>query len=721
MLRKIVIGLGAALILVLGYAFWPISSAPTEEELAAYTAKARTYDVTIHRDDFGVPHIYGKTTADVAFGLGYANAEDDYATTQDTAMAMRGRLSAYKGMDTAPMDFLVQALGVWPLIDAKYDSDEFSQEARDVAEAYADALNLYAARHPEQVWPGVLPYTGKDILAGIIFKLPLFYRLDMEVIKLLDPTGEMSLVEMETRAKHYAQLHGAVAPLGSNAMAVAPKRSADGATRLFVNSHQPFEGPVAWYEARLKSEDGLDIAGGTFPGFPMIGHGVRPELGWAFTVNKPDLTDVYELTVNPDNPDQYMLDGEWRDFEKSEARITIKLLGNLRWTVTQPILKTLHGPAIAVEDKTYAVRYASMGEVGALDQFIAMNKATSFEDWTAAMNRGFLPSFNVIYADRTGKVAFYHNASLPNRKAEAGLDWTGPVPGDRSDLIWTSSRGMADNPQVVAPESGFVFSSNNSPFTATDGPDNDVADRFDGTEGFENNMTNRALRQLETYGADEAISRDEFIAYKFDLKYSQASEVAHRRAAILEADLPDDPIIQEARALLAQWDLSTDRDNIPATVGVLGVAMPLVNAEVTGKDAPPAAEAFVAQIRAAHQKLGRLDIPFGDINRMVRGSVDIPLDGGPDIMRAIYDLDGLNGSGKLEVVAGDTLIMMAEWLPDGGFHVDSIHQFGSAATVPDSPHYADQTGLFAAHDFRVMHYDFEALKPTIKRSYHPAD
>ncbi len=86
--------------------------------------------------------------------------------------------------------------------------------------------------------------------------------------------------------------------LGSNELAVAPSRSADGHTRLAVNSHQPYEGRVAWYEARLKSEEGLDIIGGVFPGTPLILHGAGPKLGWAATVNRPDVYDIFKLTVD---------------------------------------------------------------------------------------------------------------------------------------------------------------------------------------------------------------------------------------------------------------------------------------------------------------------------------------------------------------------------------------------------------------------------------------
>src|SRR5450759_5377267 len=133
-------------------------------------------------------------------------------------------------------------------------------------------------------------------------------------------------------------------PIGSNAVAVAPSRSADGATRLLVNSHQPYTGPVSWYEAVLDSEEGWHVAGGFFPGSPFMLHGHNEHLGWANTVNDPDLVDVYRLTLNPDNPNQYRLDGRWRDFEKTDAAIRVKLFGPLIWTFHRPVLWAAQGP-----------------------------------------------------------------------------------------------------------------------------------------------------------------------------------------------------------------------------------------------------------------------------------------------------------------------------------------------------------------------------------------
>ena len=163
--------------------------------------------------------------------------------------------------------------------------------------------------------------------------------------------------------------------LGSNAIAVAPSRSADGATRLLVNSHQPYTGPVAWYEVRLESETGWDMTGGVFPGSPVVLHGTNRNLGWASTVNTPDLVDVYRLEIDPADPDRYRLDGEWRRFERGEVELSVQLLGRLRWTVRRERLRSAHGPALRTPHGTYALRFAGIGELRHLEQYRRMNRA----------------------------------------------------------------------------------------------------------------------------------------------------------------------------------------------------------------------------------------------------------------------------------------------------------------------------------------------------------
>ena len=254
---------------------------------APYLAAAARYDVRILRDPWGVPHVYGARDADVAYGLAFAHCEDDFETIQSVALATRGELAAHVGRDAAPVDYLVRLLGIWDTVEARYERD-LSPATRAVVEAYAAGVNHYAALHPEERIDALLPMTGQDVVAGFALKVPFFYGLDDQIRRIV--AGELEGLPSETAVARFIG-----AGIGSNAVAVSPRRSADGATRLLVNSHQPMTGPVSWYEIRLKSEEGWDVAGGTFPGGPVMLHGHNRRLGWANTVNRPDLADVLSL------------------------------------------------------------------------------------------------------------------------------------------------------------------------------------------------------------------------------------------------------------------------------------------------------------------------------------------------------------------------------------------------------------------------------------------
>ncbi|MEM7493270.1 MAG: penicillin acylase family protein, partial [Pseudomonadota bacterium] len=373
MIKKILVGLGVLLLLtLLGVVAWlhdPLPKNPDSETLAT---AAQNYDVEIIRDSWGVPHIYGVTNTDTAFGVGYAHAEDDFETIQDVVAATRGTLARYKGMAAAPTDYVVGLLDVWGTIEARYDTD-VPNEVKAIAEAYAHGVNLYAAEHPEETWAGLAPFTAQDVVAGFILKTPFFYGFDQTLTELLAETRDAPFANDPNQSAWL--LHPSLNTVrGSNAFAVAPSRSDDGKTRLIINSHQPMTGPVAWWEAHTVSEEGLDITGGLFPGTPVILHGFNQHLGWANTVSKPDLTDVYRLDINPEDDGLYRLDGEWRAFEEQTITIKVKLFGPFAFPAKRTIKRSVHGPVIEAKHGTYAVRYAGMGEIRQLEQYVRLNQ-----------------------------------------------------------------------------------------------------------------------------------------------------------------------------------------------------------------------------------------------------------------------------------------------------------------------------------------------------------
>ena len=669
---------------------------PAPPDPAGLIARAARYHVRIRRDEFGVPHVRGHTDADTAFGLGFAHSEDDFATIQDVALACRGQLAATEGLKSATTDYLVHLFRVWETIDARYGRD-LPADVRAVVEAYADGVNYYAALHPDKVKPGLLPLTGKDIVAGFVFKTPFFYGLDNTLRDLVTP----AVNEPE---------------VGSNGVAVAPSRSADGATRLLVNSHQPYAGPVAWYEAVLESDEGWHVAGGFFPGSPFMLHGHNAHLGWANTVNAPDLADVYRLTINPANDNQYLLDGRWRNFEKSDAAIRVKIFGPLVWTVHRDVLYSAHGPVLKTDHGVFAVRYAGMNEVRQVTQYFRLNRAHDLAEWRAAMALQALPSVNYVYADEKGNIGYIYNGQFPLRKE--GFDWKHILPGDRSDLIWHRYLPFDKIPQLWNPKSGFVFNSNNTPFQAT-APADDLKPRdFSPTLGIQTNMTNRAYRALETFGADRAITAEAFRKYKFDIAYSPHSGVAKMIAQVCAVDAHGDTDLRAAQSVLSHWDRRTNVASRGAALAVL-MAEPVIHAREEGLATVAPLDSLRAAIRTLKEHFGRIDPEWGQLNRIRRGTVDLAIDGGPDTYRAVYGEPQPDGT--LTAAGGDTFIMFVTWDKDGRLSSQSVHQFGSATLDVTSPHYADQTPLFAKMQTKPVLFTEDELKNHIEEDYRPGD
>lgn len=692
-------------------AIWAWQPLPANPDSASLRHGAERYSAEIIRDEWGVPHIFGATDADTAFGVGYAHAEDDFETIQEVVAATRGVLARYRGMEGVATDYVVNLLGIWDTVDAHYAS-QVAPETKAIAEAYAIGLNLYASEHPDAVWAGLAPFMAEDIIAGFVLKTPFFYGLDETLLGLLADTRDAAV---SSPPQQQAWLLDPTLNLvsGSNAFAVAPTRSPDGVTRLLINSHQPMSGPVAWWEAHLVSDQGLDIQGGLFPGSPVILHGFNRNLGWANTVSKPDLVDVYRLQINPDNPDQYWLDGAWVDLERDTAELSIKLAGPFAANILRPVFRSVHGPVIRAAHGTYAVRYAGISEVRQLDQYYALNKSNTWSEFYTAMTINALPSINYIYADRTGQIALIHNGQFPDR--EHGWDWQTDLPGDRSALAWRNYLPFDDVPKLVAPASGFVFNSNNQPYSATDGPDNLTPAMFPVSMGLQTNETNRSLRILELVTPDQAISRDDLLAIKFDTGIARSSLADQFIQQVLALDWSTRPKLQHAQSHLRNWNYQSDLTNRHAALANL-TTLRFVTAEFTGDPGPPPDEAFQDAYDWLLRHHGRIDPEWGEVNRLLRGDLNLPISGGPDLLRAIYPAE-ISDDGQLKATAGDTWIALIEWDKDGRQTAQSVHQYGAATMHPESPHYSDQAPLFATEAWRNVSFDRADIEASQHRTY----
>jgi len=667
------------------------------------------YNVIIYRDTWGVPHIFGDKDEDTAYGLGYAHAEDDFATIQDILIAARGNLAKYYGRSVAANDYMVKLLKIWDKVEKNYENG-LSDDVIKISEAYADGINHYVSLYPDKAFKGVFPVKGKDIVAGFIHRMPLMFGLDGTLAKLA--TNKYPIKNEDPSTSESDILNQRM--LGSNVIAVSPSRSDDKFTRILINSHQPWSGPVAWYEAHLNSNEGWNMVGGLFPGSPVVLVGHNENIGWSHTVNKPDLIDVYELTLNPKNSNQYYFDGRYENFEISESSIKVKIWGPIKWTFKRKVFRSKHGPVIKNEHGSFAIRYSGHDEFRYLEQWFRMNKSQNFDDFENALKLMAIPMFNTIYADKEGNIFYIYNALFPKRSD--GYIWEGdPLKGDTSENLWKDYLPYKDLPKILNPKSGFLQNCNSSPFLATTGNDNPDQSLYNNNLGIERFQTNRALRAHEVYGEDLSIDRSEFYNYKYDTKYSENSVLVTNLKRFLAEAKTKDKNANQAINILSKWNYETDS----LAVGVhyaLDAIKPVYNPDDYYYDYELIMQRLKTSVNKTKDHFGKLDIKWGDIQRLKRGNKNLALSGGPDILRAIYTK---GDKGQRKAIAGDCYFQIVEWSPKGEVSSQSIHQYGSATLDSNSPYYNDQSQLFSTNKMKPVWMSLKDIKLNLLKSYSP--
>ena len=663
-------------------------------------------DVTIYRDEWGVPHIYGKTDADVAFGLAYANAEDDIENMIFSLLAGRGMLGEFYGKSLAPNDFLVQLIGLWDNLEKDYEKLDI--KTVKLCNAYAEGINHFLIKNqPKGIPKSVYPVTGKDLIAGFMHKTPFFYGLD----KVLSQVIEGQYPKESKMYSYFPNIYGE--SMGSNVFAVSPSRTETGNTQLMSNTHQPWDGPTAWYEAHLHSEEGWNAVGGLFPGSPVILVGHNENLGWSHTVNNPDLIDVYELELNEENPEQYYVDDKLLDLEIIPTSFKVKLFGPFKITINKKGYRSIFGTVFESNSgKKYAIRFQGMDDVKVLEQWYKMNKAENFDEWKSAMSMMAIPSFNTGYADKDGNIFYVYNAKFPKR--DPGYNWRGLLPGNTKETLWDGNVDFSDLPQVLNPESGFIQNCNSSPFKTTTGKGNPKEINFPEWFGIETIMTNRSLRSLELFGNDEQISTSEILNYKFDLKYSSMSNFARAIKRTTEI-VTDDPLLISAISVIQKWDLETNIKNRNTAFSIYSL-FKFIESKPENINLDELAENILLNAKKFTKWYGGLEVPWGKVNRLVRGETNLPMNGGPDINHAVYGLPQKDGT--LKGVAGDCYIIYAEWDDKGKVTSKSIHQYGSTQNE-DSKHFSDQSILFSEKKLKDIYFSLDDVIKHAKKKYQP--
>jgi acyl-homoserine-lactone acylase len=660
--------------------------------------------IDIVRDKFGVPHIFSKTDAEVAYGLAWAHAEDDFETIQIGYLAGNNLLSKHLGNVGLGADFISQFIGSEDLFESKYNSD-ISSEYKNIVKAYASGLNSYAREHPDEVFvEDLFPVNEKKMMRYAQLQLFISSNGDKWVSNIIDNKLSYDF----SKEEQYK---------GSNTFAFNSTKTKDGSTYLAINTHQPLDGPVSWYEAHLCSEEGTNILGALFAGTPNILIGTNENLAWAHTVNQPDKTDVFALEMHPDKKLQYRVDGTYLTLEEKKAKLRFKLLG-IPLSIKKKFYKSIYGPTLKNKSGFYSVRTPALFEIRALEQWWRMNKAKNFTEFYKVLKMKALPGYNIGYADKNDTIFYISNGLIPKRAKN--YDWGSVVPGNTRKTLWTESYEIEELPQVIQPKSGYFYNANHTPFKSSAEEDNPDPTHFDQNMGFETYDNNRSTRLKQLIDEYEKLDYDDFKRIKYDRQYPRPYTFNWMDIHYLELlDAKKYPDIKMLIERLQAWDRKANKNSLGAgTFAVLYDQLRPFYSKIPEPKIFPASY-IVEALRNTKKYLlkyfNTTNVKLGDYQKLVRGGKELPIFGLPDVITAMSSRPYKDG--KVKVVSGESYIELIRFT-DKGPEIESVISYGSSDR-PDSKHYDDQMEMYANFKTKKMTLNKESIYKNAKSIYNP--
>lgn len=639
-------------------------------------ANATMKQTEILWDTWGVPHIFAKDNESLFKAFGWAQMHSHGNLILRLYGEARGRAAEYWGEKYLESDKEIWSLGIPTLAAQWYEAQK--PEMRRYLDAFARGMNEYGESHSvDEMLQPVFPITGVDILAHALRNVHFTF---------LPQAGSSPRL-----TQNWQQA-------GSNAWAIAPKRSASGHAMLLANPHLQWSGQFLLYEAQLTSPD-LNLYGATLVGMPILVFAFNDNLGWTHTVNTIDAVDLYELTlVSQGNQLGYEWDGGFKPLEITTQTLQVKQPDGSFRSEPLVIYRSIHGLVLDQKDnKALAMRIAGLDQPDMLGQYWDMARSQNLEEFETALKRLQIPMFTVLYADKEGHILHVFNGQVPKRPPGS---WDGVVPGNSSATLWMQTHPYEELPRVLDPKSGWLQNANDPPWTTTfpselnpqDYPAY-MAPQF---------MHLRAQRSAKLLSEGEKLSFEEMIERKNSTHVELADRVLDDLLGV--ASTSDDPIVQQAVKVLQAWNRNTNADsqggvlfaawmqamnfpkdfatpwdaNSPLTTPS-GLANPSQAVEVLATVAPQVQETY-----------GSLTVPWGDVFRLKYGKHDVPASGGSGSLGVFRVFEFIPVGKQFLSGFGDTFIAAVEF--SHPLRAKVLNTYGNASQ-PDSPHAGDQLEL----------------------------
>jgi len=708
----------------------------TASELARMKAASRR--VTIMRDQWGIPHVFGKTDADAVFGMLYAQAEDDFNRVELNYINALGRLAEVEGEKAIWRDLRMK-LYIDPVdLKAKYAASP--AWLKKLMDAYADGLNWYLATHP-QVKPRLItrfePWMalafsegsiGGDIETIDLKGLEAFYGPQLVPrIALADPGDAGKGFDPE--------------PRGSNGFAIAPARTAGGHALLLINPHTSF---YFRPEIHMVSNEGLNAYGAVTWGQFFIYQGFNDRIGWMHTSGGGDVIDEYLETVDR-RDDGYVY--KYGDAQRPLRAKTIELPyrtadGMASRTVTAWF--THHGPVIRAQDGHWVAVRMMDDPMHALMQSYGRTKARDYAAFRQVMALRTNSSNNTVYADADGNIAYFHGNFIPRR--DPRFDWTRPVDGSDPATEWQGLHEIDETITVFNPKSGYVSNTNNWPCTGFGASSPDCSKYPAYMWSLPQNP--RGIHAERVLHDARDLTLDGLIARAYDSYLTAFEPLVPAIVADWEA-LPDaDPLkgrLAGQVALLHGWDLRFSTASTATSLAVYwgqdmvkqsasrakAQRMPVIDFVQTRLAPRDRLEALARASDTLQAAFGSWKTPWGEINRFQRlsGAVDQQYDDARASLPVAFTSANWGALASFGMTApqttkriygdrGNSFVAVVEFGPR--VRAKSILAGGESGD-PRSPHFADQAALYSRGEFKDVLYYRQDIEQHLERRYHPGE